>query len=753
MPRFSWKGTKPSVITLADRARDAGQWELAAGYYRTALLRSPQKSPIWVQYGHVLKESGQLPQAERAYRTAIAYDRHIADGYLHLGHVLKLQGKKEEAQAAYLRAFALHPSVDDASLELGQLGWSDDHFSELRGMLEFGTICPLTPAPRSQTVNGNATNATSDLGDRPQDYAEWIRLYDTIGDGDRMAIVGAIGAMTDPPLISVIMPVYETPEPYLRAAIDSVLRQLYPHWELCIADDASTSPHIRQALEHYRAIDSRIKVSYRRKNGHISAASNSALALAEGGFIALLDHDDVLPEHALYMVAAVLEANPKIDLIYTDSDNIDINGQRFGAYFKSDWNPDLMLSQNMFCHLGVYRRSLIEKVGGFRSEYDGSQDHDLVLRIQRLTTPDRIHHIPHILYHWRAIPGSAALRPEEKAYTMERARQAITDHLAECGIIAEVLPSSCPMFHRVRYALPEPVPKVTIVIPTRDRVDLLCICIEGLLRRTDYPNIEILIVDNRSQERATRAYFAQLTTDSRIRILSYDAPFNFSAINNFAVAQATGSILCLLNNDTEVINRDWLTEMVSQAVRTGVGAVGALLYYPDDRFQHSGVVLGIGGVAGHIHHGLGRGQFGYFGRAAVVQNLSAVTGACLVMRKTVFEEVGGLNEKDLSIAFNDIDLCLRVREAGYRIVWTPHAELYHHESASRGPDTDPDKVDRFMAEERYMKRRWKHILQTDPYYNPNLTLNGADFGLAFPPRVQKPWRVRGQTQITRERRN
>jgi len=284
---------------------------------------------------------------------------------------------------------------------------------------------------------------------------------------------------------------------------------------------------------------------------------------------------------------------------------------------------------------------------------------------------------------------------------------------------------------------------VTIVIPTRDRVDVLRKCVEGLLDRTDYPDFEIVIIDNQSKEPETRAYLDQLTRDLRIRILSYDAPFNFSAINNFAVARATGSLLCLLNNDIEVINHDWLTEMVSHAVRTGIGAVGALLYYPDGRIQHGGVVTGLGGVAAHIPTGLHRGDLGYLGRAALAQNLSAVTAACLVMPKAVFEEVGGFNEKDLAVTFNDVDLCLRIREAGYRIVWTPYAELYHHESASRGSDIDPDNAARSKAETAYMLRRWNHGLDHDPYYNPNLRLDGPAFDLAFPPRVEKPWRRGG----------
>jgi glycosyltransferase involved in cell wall biosynthesis/tetratricopeptide (TPR) repeat protein len=749
-PKVSKHG-RPGNITLADRARDTGKWKLAAHYYRRALDRNPQNAPIWVQYGHVLKEIGDFAQAGAAYREAIARDRGNADAHLHVGHFLKMQGRADEASPFFLRAVALDPSLNGALHEFSQLGWSEAHVSALKTMLQSDASDHPTASPERHTLDAVAAHSIiEDSGQQVfrcenqfegnRDYADWVRLYDTIDDNDRRAIATAIEEMTDRPLISVVMPVFNTPEPYLRAAIDSVRQQLYPNWELCIADDASTAPHVRTVLEHYGAIDPRVRVCYRDENGHISVASNSALALATGRFIALLDHDDVLPEHALFMVAATLNSDPDVDLIYSDEDKLDDNG-RFSPYFKSDWNPDLMLSQNMFSHLGVYRLSLIKKIGGFRQGYEGSQDYDLVLRAQHLTTPDRIRHIPHILYHWRVVPdqASVALGSEEKPYALGTARKAIADHLTECGITAEVLGSPCPSWHRVRYALPKPAPRVTVVIPTRDRGDLLRKCVEGLLHRTEYPDFEILIVDNQSQEQATKVYFNQLRDVPRVRILSYDAPFNYSAINNFAIAQATGSLICLLNNDTEVITRDWLTEMASHAVRPGIGAVGALLYYPDGRIQHGGVLVGLSGVAAHAHFRLPRGDFGYFGRAALIQNLSAVTAACLMVPKTVLDQVRGLNQKDLAIAYSDVDLCLRIREAGYRIVWTPHAELYHCESASRGPDTDHDKVDRFRAEASYMLGRWSHILDRDPYYNPNLRQDGS-FDLAFPPRVEKPWR-------------
>jgi GT2 family glycosyltransferase len=601
------------------------------------------------------------------------------------------------------------------------------------------------PLPAQQALRLLWWTATLQLGERlrerrthilTREYRAWIARFDTIGEEDRRTITHAITGLADPPLISVVLPVYETPEVYLRAAIDSVRAQLYPHWQLCIADDASRAPHVRAVLEHYRTIDRRIEVCYRRDNGHISAASNSALALAKGEFVALLDHDDVLPEHALYLVAQAVIEHPELDLIFSDEDKIDAEGRRFDPYFKPDWNPDLVLSQNMFSHFGVFRRSLIEAVGGFRQGYEGSQDYDLVLRAAARTSPRRIHHIPHVLYHWRAIAGSAALGPQEKSYAIDRARLAIADLLTTQRIDAQVVAAAVPHFHRVRYALRAP-PPVSVVIPARDEIALLRSCVTGLLDRTDYPKLEIIIIDSQSRERDTHAYFADLATDPRVRVIDYDKPFNYAAINNFAAALASGSMLCLLNNDIEVIHADWLREMVSHAVRPGIGGVGAMLYYPDDRIQHAGTILGISGVAAHAHRWRRRGTPGYFGRAMLIQNLSAVTAACFVVPAKVYAEIGGFDERNLAVAFNDVDLCLRIGERGYRIVWTPHAELYHHESASRGPDTDPDKRGRFVAEVAYMQRRWGALLQHDPCYNPNFWLEDHDWGLASPPRIGK----------------
>lgn len=574
-------------------------------------------------------------------------------------------------------------------------------------------------------------------------YARWARRFDTLDGEDRQLIRRHIAALRSPPLVSVLLPVYNTPEAWLRAAIESVRKQLYPHWELCIADDASNLPHIRPLLEAYAREDARIRVVLRAENGHISAASNSALELATGEFIALLDHDDELAEHALYMVITALEGDPRLDLIYSDEDKIDHSGRRFQPYFKPDWNPDLLLSQNCISHLGVYRTALVRQVGGFRVGFEGCQDWDLALRISEATDPKRIRHIPHVLYHWRVVRGSTSAGHEAKSYVADAARRAVAEHLVRSEAGGEAL-SAWGAYVRVRRPLPQPAPKVSIIIPTRNGLRLIRRCVESVFVQTAYPDFELLIVDNQSDDPATLDYLDELRRRPQVRVLRYDAPFNFAAITNFAVKQAEGQLLCLLNNDTEAISPDWLAELTSHAVRPEVGAVGAMLYYPNDTIQHAGVIVGLGGIAGHWHVGAKRGMTGYFGRAALTQDLSAVTAACMMLRRSVFDEVGGMDEEHLPVAYNDIDLCLRIREKGYRIVWTPYAELYHHESASRGKDDTPEKCARFQRESDWMRARWGAWMENDPAYNPNLTLLAAWPYVAHTPRQGKPWRNRGE---------
>lgn len=591
---------------------------------------------------------------------------------------------------------------------------------------------------------GGDRNGTSDSKIRPDialpevdrnDYTEWLCRYDTLKDADRVKIQSNIADFQAKPLISVVMPVYNPPISFLDEAIQSVRRQLYPNWELCIADDASTDPAVRETLARHCREDHRIKVVYRDQNGHISRASNSALELAQGEFVALFDHDDLLAEHALYWVAEAINRHPDAGLIFSDEDKINESNRRYDPYFKCELNYELLLAQNMVSHLGVYRTEVVRDLGGFRVGFEGSQDYDLVLRVLEKLKPEQIVHIPRILYHWRAIAGSTALAAGEKNYAVEAGRKAVADHLKRNGINAEVMPApEVPTLNRVRFSCPSPQPLVSLIIPTRDRTDLLGMCLDSLIQRTTYENYEVIIVDNGSVEAATQQLFERLPKE-RFSILRDESPFNFSALNNKAAQLARGELLCLMNNDIEILTPDWLEEMVSFAVRPDIGCVGARLWYPDGSLQHGGILLGIGGVGNHAHYKVGRHNPGYFGRAFLHQSFSAVTAACLLVRRDVFDVVGGLDEQ-LAVAFNDVDFCLRVRDAGYRNVWTPYAEMNHHESASRGVEDTPEKQIRFFNEVSFVQSRWDAKLFNDPAYSPNLTLDYADFSFAWPPRIE-----------------
>jgi glycosyltransferase involved in cell wall biosynthesis/phage shock protein A len=593
---------------------------------------------------------------------------------------------------------------------------------------------PTTKTSLATDKNASLPKPTAPFD--PRDYQTWIKYYDTLSIKILRQMQQRIAQWDLPPLVSIVMPTYNTQEKWLRAAIESVQQQIYPHWELCIVDDASTASHVRPILEKYAATDNRIKVQFRAENGHISAASNTGLEMVTGELVAFLDHDDVLARHALFWVVQDSYDFPNTLLWFSDEDKIDENGVRHDPYFKSDWNHDLFLSHNLITHLAVYRQSLVERVAGFRVGFEGAQDYDFALRAIEQISPLEIRHIPRILYHWRVIEGSTAMRPEEKPYALIAAQRAIHEYLVRRGANARVM--NAPEIRgasRVQYLLPQHPPKVNLIIPTYNGLDLLRQCVESIFAKTDYPNYEILIIDNASDDPATLAYMQQLEKVRPVRILDYPYPFNYADMNNMAVEQADGEIIGLLNNDLEVINADWLTELVSHALRPDVGVVGARLWYPNDTLQHGGVVLGIGGVAGHAHKGFPRGHVGYCGRAALIQNFSAVTGACMLMRKSNFLAVGGLDAQNLKIALNDVDLCLKMSRLGLRVVWTPYAELYHHESASRGYEDTPEKIARYEKERLYMKSQWPHHLLLDPAYSPNLTLETQDFVFAWPPRV------------------
>ena len=565
-------------------------------------------------------------------------------------------------------------------------------------------------------------------------YADWLSRYSTLNRHDVQLLHADADQFAYKPLFSVVMPVYNPPLQYLIAAVESVRVQVYSNWELCICDDASSKPEVLAYLKALSALDPRIMVKLRPNNGHICVASNDALQMASGEWVALLDHDDLLAEDALYWVAKFLQSSADAGVIYSDEDKIGLDGKRCQPYFKPDWSPELILSRNYICHLGVYRRSLLQAIGGFRLGLEGSQDHDLVLRCALRLKPHQIVHIPRVLYHWRVLPGSAALAVGEKNYAYDAGVRAVSDYLQASGLggNVEYLPDG---YYRVVPSLPDELPWVSLVIPTRNAHELVRNCLQSILEKTTYTNYDILLVDNGSDDSASLAYFAEVSSHPRVQVIRDERDFNFSALNNAAVRRARGDIIGLLNNDIEVITPDWLQEMVGLAIRPGVGAVGARLWYPNDTLQHAGVIVGLGGVAGHAHLGRCRGDPGYCGRAIMTQNFQAVTAACLLVRKSTYLQVGGLNEESLKVAFNDVDFCMKLFESGWRNVWTPFAEMYHHESATRGLDTTPANKARFDSEVQYMLKRWGNVLQNDPTYNPNLSLDDAQFSLAFPPRV------------------
>lgn len=559
-------------------------------------------------------------------------------------------------------------------------------------------------------------------------YAQWLRTNQTLTQLHRETMNNNIKKMLTTPLVSIVMPVYNPDIKWLEDAIKSIQSQVYPYWELCIADDCSTDGGVHALLEKYMNTDKRIKVDFRKENEHISAASNSALTLAQGEWVALMDQDDLLSQDALYWVIDAINTHPDSRLIYSDEDKIDENDDRFAPYFKCDWNLDLFYSQNMFSHLGVYHKPLLNEVGGFRQGFEGAQDYDLVLRCIEKISHAQIIHIPRVLYHWRAHSGSTALAVSVKPYVEQAVIRALTEHFQRQQIDALVELTECG--NRIRYKLPSTPPRVSLIIPTRNNYKFIQRCIESIIEKTIYPNYDIIIVDNGSDDVAVLDYLNFLSTDPRIRILKDDGPFNHSRLNNAAVKIAKGEVLGLLNDDIEVISPDWLSEMVSHALQPKVGAVGAKLLYRNNTLQHAGTVLGMFGLVDHACKHLPRNHTGYFGRVALVSSFSAVTAACLIIKKSLFEVVGGFDEDNLPTDFNDVDFCLRVRALGFRNVYTPFAELYHFESATRGYDKTLN-----TPAGKYMQAQWGEVLNADPSYSPHLSLLYGDFSLAPQTRV------------------
>ncbi len=527
------------------------------------------------------------------------------------------------------------------------------------------------------------------------------------------------------PKISIIVPLYNTPETLLREMVSSVLAQTYSHFELCIADGSTDGADRAAILAQYG--DERIKYQKLAENEGISGNSNRAIRMATGDYIALLDHDDMLAPHALYKNVALLNENSDYELIYSDEDKVTENGlRRFDPFFKPDFSPNMLYAFNYITHFTCIKKSLLDRIGYFDDRYNGAQDYDLFLRATEQAK--KIGHIKDILYHWRIAETSTAFSSDTKSYTVAAGQAAIEASIRRRGLSAAVSEGALPNYYTVSYALPTPQPMISIIIPNKDEKDTLKKCIDSIRTKSTYSNYEIIIVENNSEKQSTFAYYEQLKKDPRIRVICWNHPFNYSSLNNFAADQAKGELLLFLNNDMSVISADWLEQMAMHACRPDVGAVGAKLYYPDDTLQHGGIVLRIGGIAGHSHKGSGRDEVGAFARLTLVHDLSAVTAACLMTRKEVFASVGGFDEQFV-VAFNDVDLCLKIREKGLFVLWTPFAELYHYESKTRGYEETPEKIARFEGEQAKWLHKWEKKYPVDPFYNPNLTHILQDYSI------------------------
>ena len=527
------------------------------------------------------------------------------------------------------------------------------------------------------------------------------------------------------PLISILVPVYRTPEEFLMQMIQSVRRQTYGNWELCIANADPSDENVVRILKTASKKDERIRVTEVPENEGIAQNTNAAFAIAKGAYIGLLDHDDLLTADALYEVVKALNQKERPAVVYSDEDKVTTDlSEHFQPFMKPDFNKDLLRSNNYICHFFVAEKQLVEEVGGFRGAFNGAQDYDLILRCTEKA--EHITHIPRILYHWRVHKASTADNPASKMYAFDAGKRAIEEHLKRCGETGVVSHTKDLGFYRVQYQM-SGNPLVSIIIPNKDHVDMLDKCLRSI-QKSSYRNYEVIIVENNSVEEATFDYYKKIASD-RIRVVYWEGIFNYSAINNFGAKAAQGEYLLLLNNDVEVITENWLEELLSNCQRPDVGIVGAKLYYPDDTVQHAGIIVGIGGVAGNVFVGLPRKFTGYFHKASIQQDLSAVTAACMMVKRSVYEEMGGLEEK-LQVAFNDVDFCLRVRKAGYLVVFDPYVELYHYESKTRGAENTKEKVRRFQTEIEYMRSHWLDLLKKgDPMYNPNLTLTKWDYSL------------------------
>lgn len=530
------------------------------------------------------------------------------------------------------------------------------------------------------------------------------------------------------PKFSILVPAYRTPIEYLRQMIESVQAQTYTNWELCIVNASPDEEEMASVLAEYVSSDERVKVNAVTENLGIAGNTNAAIAMATGEYIGLLDHDDLLAPQALYAVMNVLEQQPDAEVVYTDEDKVSMDlKEHFEPHLKPDFNLDLLRSNNYICHFFVCKRTLASEVGGFSKEYDGAQDYDFIFRCTEKA--EKILHVPEIVYHWRTHQASTANNPFSKMYAFEAGERAIAAHLERCGDTgAKVSKLPDLGFYRVNYPV-KGQPLVSIIIPNREEKEALSTCLESIFTQSTYENYEIIIIENNSSSPEIFAYYKELEQKENVRVVVWDKEFNYSAINNYGIQFAKGDYFLLLNNDTKVITPNWIEEMLANCQREQVGITGVKLLYPDDTIQHAGCIIGIGGVAGHMFVDMPKERSGYMHKASLQQNLSAVTAACMMITREAFDAAGGFTE-ELQVAFNDVDLCLKVRKAGYLVVYNPFVWLYHYESKSRGTEDSKEKIRRFQREIEYMRSHWTEILkQGDPYYNPNLSLTKWNYSL------------------------
>lgn len=562
--------------------------------------------------------------------------------------------------------------------------------------------------------------------DNDYDYGEWYQL--TKPDEEELETQKK-EVFDYRPKLSIVIPAYKTPERYLKEMLQSIKEQTYQNWEVCVADGSPRGESSERVLKKFAEQDKRFKYVILGENKGISGNTNAAMDMATGDFIVLADHDDTIPPHALYECVKAINMDPEYDVIYSDEDKLDMDGKAlFDPHFKPDFNPDLLTSVNYICHLFVVNRDLVDAVGGFRQEFDGAQDYDFIFRCTEAAR--KIYHIPKVLYHWRCHQNSTASNPESKMYAFEAGARAIKAHFQRCNIPVESVEKGVDFgIYHTKFAI-KGEPLVSVVIPNKDHHSDLDLCIRSLMEKGTYKNLEFIVVENNSTDKATFSYYERIQKEyPNVRVVTWEKGFNFSAINNFGVKHARGEYLLFLNNDTEIIEKDVIREMLGYCQREDVGAVGARLLYQDDTIQHAGVVVGFGGIAGHTFIGLHRAENSYFHRAMCAQDYSAVTAACIMTKKALFDQVEGFTE-ELAVAFNDIDFCMKIRSLGKLVVYNPYALLYHYESKSRGLEDTPEKVARFNREIAIFAKRWPDILRNgDPYYNPNLTLRKSNFAL------------------------